>query len=215
MTFEGPDGAILKTDCGEGPEGCSVEPVGTKKIISVQGPCTLCPEDPPEPPNGLPLPSPARPVDLEGQQPYSVVTLPTVYDEFEPFVATALEIRAGSESAALTLTELIEDGGPGIVVPPAVDVRAHVTLTLVGDDVEIRSSLPERFRHFAVRVDGAVIASKDPGFSNNVTMTPGRNGWVTLSTVLPLTSIAPVDGEIVVTQAGRSAAETSRLVLRF
>jgi hypothetical protein len=130
----------------------------------------------------------------------------------EPAVAYAFRVHTTDFDTAGEMVAPIIQGGPGTPVPPAVTVGSFVSLVHDGVTATIRSSLPYRFDHYVIDVDGLVVADLQTGRAAEVSS--GGQGWVTITTELPLLTALPGQ-TVTLRQKGRQDTEAAELVMEL
>jgi len=142
-------------------------------------------------------------VDLSGDPlahgafPFAFLKAPLLFDVTSTYTATRISATAISYANAASKAAVIEQGGPGTVLPTGVSVSGFFRVEVVGTDLVVKSSLPVRFRSYTITLDGVVIADKASNL--NVSSTPDGNGWVTLTSIIPGSAAQP-DAQLILTQ---------------
>ncbi|HEX9765969.1 MAG TPA: hypothetical protein VGA36_04340 [Nitriliruptorales bacterium] len=218
LEFKDEDGNVLGTVSMEA-AGCVSVPIphGTTNYDWKK-------KDPPQSPEvlGLSLPGPvpglAGGVDVDaalhllGGGTVTLGCLSTEVVRGAPAIAYVFRVETDDFGAADALVTPIVQAGPGTPVPPSVTVGSFVSHVHDGLTATIRSSLPDRFDHYIVDVDGLVIADLEAGQAAEVT-TDG-NGWVTVTTQVPL-AVAAAGQTVTLRQKGRHDALAAELILEL
>jgi len=95
-------------------------------------------------------------------------------------------LHAVSYDAAEAFAQMnaVLQGKVGTPVAPSVFVDAFTELSIEGDYVKVVSSLTDPFTSFTATINGHVVADLGVGF--NAALSYGPNGWVSVTSYMPL-----------------------------
>jgi len=120
---------------------------------------------------------------------YSLMCLTADFDPTETSYAYLLHALSDDSAEAFAQMGAILDEGVGASVQPGVSVDAFVEVTIAGNNVKLVSSLVHEFTSYTATINGFVVAELGSGF--NAAVSHGPNGWISVTSYMPLDLIQP------------------------